>query len=63
MREEPALVEALLARLAEMTVDYLNAQIEAGAQVVQLFDTWAGALDAGEYERWLLPRRRRSRPA
>jgi uroporphyrinogen decarboxylase len=55
MREEPALVEALLARLAEMTVAYLNAQIEAGAQVVQLFDTWAGALDAAEYERWLLP--------
>jgi uroporphyrinogen decarboxylase len=55
MREEPALVEALLERLAELTVAYLNAQIEAGAQVVQLFDTWAGALDAGEYERWLLP--------
>jgi uroporphyrinogen decarboxylase len=55
MREEPALVEALLARLAEMTVAYLNAQIDAGAQVVQLFDTWAGALDAREYERWLLP--------
>ena len=51
MREEPALVDALLARLAEMTVAYLNAQIEAGAQVVQLFDTWAGALDAAEYER------------
>jgi uroporphyrinogen decarboxylase len=55
MRDEPALVEALLERLAEMTVAYLNAQIEAGAQVVQLFDTWAGALDAAEYERWLLP--------
>ena len=47
MRDEPALVAALLERLAELTVDYLNAQIEAGAQVVQLFDTWAGALDAG----------------
>ena len=55
MREEPALVEALLERLAAMTIEYLNAQIEAGAQVVQLFDTWAGALDAAEYERWLLP--------
>jgi uroporphyrinogen decarboxylase len=55
MREEPALVEALLERLAEMTVAYLTAQIEAGAQVVQLFDTWAGALDAAQYERWLLP--------
>jgi uroporphyrinogen decarboxylase len=55
MREEPAVVEALLARLGEMTLAYLNAQIEAGAQVVQLFDTWAGALTAAEYERWLLP--------
>jgi uroporphyrinogen decarboxylase len=55
MREEPALVEALLERLAEMTVAYLNAQIDAGAQVVQLFDTWAGVLDADAYERWLLP--------
>ena len=55
MREEPALVEALLEKLAEMSVAYLNAQIEAGAQVVQLFDTWAGALDPAEYERWLLP--------
>jgi uroporphyrinogen decarboxylase len=55
MREEPALVEALLERLAEMTAAYLCAQVEAGAQVVQLFDTWAGVLDAGEYERWLLP--------
>jgi len=55
MREEPAVVEALLERLAALTVEYLNAQIEAGAQVVQLFDTWAGALDAESYERWLLP--------
>jgi uroporphyrinogen decarboxylase len=55
MREEPALVEALLAKLGEMTAAYLAAQIEAGAQVVQLFDTWAGALSAAEYERFVLP--------
>jgi uroporphyrinogen decarboxylase len=55
MRDEPALVEALLAELGEMTAAYLRAQVEAGAQVVQLFDTWAGALDAAAYERWVLP--------
>jgi uroporphyrinogen decarboxylase len=55
MREEPALVEALLSKLGEMTAAYLAAQAEAGAQVLQLFDTWAGALSVAEYERWVLP--------
>jgi uroporphyrinogen decarboxylase len=52
---EPELLRALLARLTELTVEYLNAQIEAGAQVVQLFDTWAGILDAASYREWVLP--------
>ena len=52
---EPATLAALLEQLAEMTVAYLNAQIEAGAQVVQLFDTWAGALSEAEYRRLVLP--------
>ncbi len=55
MVREPSLLRALQARLVEMTVDYLNAQIEAGAQVVQLFDTWAGLLDAADYREWVLP--------
>ena len=52
---DAALFEALLERLAEMTIGYLNAQIDAGAQVVQLFDTWAGTLDEETYERFVLP--------
>ncbi len=52
---EPATFGALLERLAELTIGYLNAQIEAGAQVVQLFDTWAGALTEEEYRRLVLP--------
>jgi len=52
---EPATFAALMERLAQMTVAYLNAQIEAGAQVVQLFDTWAGALSEAEYRRLVLP--------
>jgi uroporphyrinogen decarboxylase len=59
MEQEPAVVEALLERLAEMTIAYLNAQIDAGAQVVQLFDSWAGVLDEDAYRRWLLPVTRR----
>ena len=54
-RRDPATLEALLERLAEMTVTYLNAQIEAGAQVVQLFDTWAGTLDEELYRDLVLP--------
>jgi len=52
---EPDLLRLLLARLTDLTVDYLNAQIDAGAQVVQLFDTWAGLLSAREYRDWVLP--------
>ncbi|MCP3985990.1 MAG: uroporphyrinogen decarboxylase [bacterium] len=55
MDEQPELLDALLARLATMTIDYLNAQIDAGVQVVQLFDTWAGTLDEQTYRRLVLP--------
>jgi uroporphyrinogen decarboxylase len=55
---EPAVLRALLERLTELTVDYLNAQIDAGAQVVQLFDTWAGILTAADYRAWVLPTHR-----
>ncbi|WP_028671148.1 uroporphyrinogen decarboxylase [Saccharospirillum impatiens] len=41
---EPDTLHALLTRLADSVTDYLNAQIEAGAQAVQIFDTWGGAL-------------------
>ena len=52
---EPELARALLDRLADCTVAYLNAQIEAGAQAVQLFDTWAGMLSPADYREWVLP--------
>jgi uroporphyrinogen decarboxylase len=55
MERDPALADALLARLCALTVDYLNAQIEAGAQVVQLFDSWCGILDEPTWRRFVLP--------
>jgi len=55
MYAAPEVLRALQSRLIEMVVGYLNAQIEAGAQVVQLFDTWAGLLGPAEYREWVLP--------
>jgi uroporphyrinogen decarboxylase len=56
--EAPELLRGLLARLSELVVGYLDAQIEAGAQVVQLFDTWAGLLPRADYAEWALPTHR-----
>jgi uroporphyrinogen decarboxylase len=55
MFSRPALLHKLLKKIAETVTAYLNAQIEAGAQVVQLFDTWAGDLSAGDYEEFAMP--------
>ncbi len=55
MYRAPEVVRALQARLTELVVNYLEAQIEAGAQVVQLFDTWAGLLGPEDYREWVLP--------
>ena len=55
MHRDAGLLHSLLSQLTEMVVAYLNAQIEAGAQVVQLFDTWAGLLSPADYREWILP--------
>ncbi|MCB9680952.1 MAG: uroporphyrinogen decarboxylase [Alphaproteobacteria bacterium] len=51
----PDVAQALLDRLADMVGDYLQAQIDAGAAGVQIFDTWAGVLTPEDYTRWALP--------
>lgn len=51
---EPQLLHLLLAKLAASVTDYLNAQIAAGVQVVQIFDTWGGALSAAAYREFSL---------
>ena len=53
-KEDPAALEELLGKVAAMTTDYLNAQIEAGAQVIQIFDTWGAALQRDDYRRFSL---------
>ena len=52
---EPKLFRDLLHRIAQATIPYLEAQIAAGAAAVQLFDTWSGELDLGDYEEFALP--------
>jgi uroporphyrinogen decarboxylase len=53
--DEPELFDALLERIVEVSIPYLEMQVAAGADVVQIFDSWGGALDAATYRRVLLP--------
>ena len=55
MHAEPAAWEALMTRLSGLVRDYLLAQIEAGAQLVQVFDSWVGALSPDDYRQSVLP--------
>ena len=55
MYEDPVTFSRLMSLISEVVVDYLLAQIAAGAQVVQLFDSWVGWLGPFDYERLVLP--------
>jgi uroporphyrinogen decarboxylase len=55
MYGDERLWHALLDRLADLATASLRSQVEAGAQAVQLFDSWAGALSAPDYRRYVLP--------
>jgi uroporphyrinogen decarboxylase len=52
--ENPAALEKMLGVVATTTTNYLNAQIDAGAQAIMIFDTWGAALPAAEYRRFSL---------
>jgi uroporphyrinogen decarboxylase len=51
---DPAGFAELIDRLVEATIIYLTGQIAAGAEVVQLFDSWAGVLPENEFRRWVI---------
>jgi uroporphyrinogen decarboxylase len=58
MYSEPEAWHRLLSLLASLTADYLRLQIEAGADAVQLFDSWVGVLAPTDYRRYVLPHTR-----
>ncbi|MBM7643832.1 uroporphyrinogen decarboxylase [Scopulibacillus daqui] len=55
MYSKPKEWQALMDKLAEVTVSYLQAQIHSGAQAVQVFDSWVGALSAEDYKEYIAP--------
>jgi uroporphyrinogen decarboxylase len=59
MAENPDLFQRLIDLLTEATIDYLSKQIDAGAEVVKLFDSWAGSLKGRDFDRFALAPTRR----
>ncbi len=59
MRADPALWHDVMDRLASMSITFIGTQLDAGARAFQLFDSWAGALSAADYDRYVLPHSRR----
>jgi uroporphyrinogen decarboxylase len=55
MRTDPALWEATMSRLVQHAVASISAQLDHGARAFQLFDSWAGTLSKGDYDRFVLP--------
>jgi len=51
---DPAAFQAIIDAIVATTVDYLEGQARAGAEAVQLFDSWAGSLAPAEFERWVI---------
>ena len=51
---DPIAFGALIERIVEETIEYLSAQIVAGVEAVQLFDSWSGSLSPQQFERWVI---------
>lgn len=57
--QSPDVFAALIDKIVDATIIYLNSQIEAGAQAIQIFESWAGVLDAQGFETWVMAPTRR----
>jgi uroporphyrinogen decarboxylase len=51
---DPGAFAEIIGRIEQVTLDYLSAQIQAGAEAVQLFDSWSGSLSPAQFERWVI---------
>lgn len=51
---DPGKFAAIIGRIEEVTLDYLFGQVEAGADALQLFDSWAGSLSPSQFEQWVI---------
>lgn len=58
MYNEPVAWAQLLQRISDDTAQYLHAQVDAGADALQIFDSWVGCLSPADYERFVLPHTR-----
>jgi uroporphyrinogen decarboxylase len=51
---DPGAFGAIVGRIEEVTLDYISGQIAAGADAVQLFDSWSGSLSPSQFEQWVI---------
>ena len=51
---DPGKFGAIIKRIEVVTLDYLSGQVEAGAEALQLFDSWAGSLSPAQFEQWVI---------
>ena len=59
MFETPELWNLLMDKVCTMLVDYLKMQVKAGAQALQIFDSWVGCMSPQDYEKYIMPHTRR----
>ncbi len=51
---DPSAFQAIIDAIADVTIEYLSGQVEAGAEGLQLFDSWSGSLAPAQFERWVI---------